>query len=131
MLLPARMIGKLDFCEHCVFGKQNRVSFGTEIHRTKGTLDYIYSDLWGPSSEISKGRARYLLTIIDDFSRKTWVYFLRHKNEVFGTFKQWKNLLEKQTGSKSRDLEPIMVLSFAIRSLINFGKMKALLDIEQ
>jgi transposase InsO family protein len=35
-----------------------------------------------------------MMTIIDDFSRKVWVYFLRHKNEVFHTFNKWKTLVE-------------------------------------
>ncbi|KAG8496862.1 hypothetical protein CXB51_008020 [Gossypium anomalum] len=42
-------ICKLNFCEHCVFGKQKRVRFTRGIHNTKGTLEYIHSDLWGPS----------------------------------------------------------------------------------
>lgn len=76
-LLGGQSTGSMDFCEHCVFGKQKRVSFGTAVHRTKGTLDYIHSDLWGPSRMVSKGGSRYLLTFIDDFSRKVWVYFLK------------------------------------------------------
>ncbi|GJS41666.1 retrovirus-related pol polyprotein from transposon TNT 1-94 [Tanacetum coccineum] len=35
----------LEFCEHCVFGKQKKVSFSPGIHRTRDTLDYIHSDL--------------------------------------------------------------------------------------
>ena len=62
--------GKVDFCEHCIFGKQKNVSFPKVIHRTKGTLDYIHSDLWGPSRDPSKGKCHYMLTFIDDFSRK-------------------------------------------------------------
>ncbi|GAV86111.1 gag_pre-integrs domain-containing protein, partial [Cephalotus follicularis] len=70
-LLGGHSIGKLNFCEHCIYGKQKRVSFSTAIHRTKGTLDYIHSDLWGPSSVPSKGSgARYILTFIDDFFRQ-------------------------------------------------------------
>jgi hypothetical protein len=96
-LLCGLITGKLDFCEHCVLGKQKRVAFSTTIHRTKGTLDYIHSDLWGPSQVTSKGGAQYMVTFIDDFSRKVWVYFLKAKNEVFATFKQWKCMIEKQT----------------------------------
>ena len=54
VLLCGQKIRKLDFCEHCVFGKQHRVSFGTGVHRTKDTLDYIHSDIWGPSQVPSK-----------------------------------------------------------------------------
>lgn len=67
------------------------------MHRTKGTIDYIHSDLWSLTPIIYKGSSRYLLTFIDH-SEKVRVYFLKHKNEVFGIFKKWKTLLEKQTG---------------------------------
>ena len=67
-LLNGQKIGKLDFCEHCVFGKQCRVKFSIAQHRTKGTVDYIHSDLWGPSPVNSKGGNQYLLTFIDDYS---------------------------------------------------------------
>ncbi|XP_071704885.1 uncharacterized mitochondrial protein AtMg00300-like [Rutidosis leptorrhynchoides] len=53
-LLCGQNIGKLEFCEHCVFGKQSRIKFGTAVHRTKGTLDYIHTDLLGPSPVPSK-----------------------------------------------------------------------------
>jgi len=59
--------GKVNLCEHCIFGKQKKVSFSKVIHKTKGTLDYIHSDLWGPSKVPSRGKCRYMMTIIDDF----------------------------------------------------------------
>nr|GEX99708.1 retrotransposon protein, putative, Ty1-copia subclass [Tanacetum cinerariifolium] len=42
-----KVLCNLEFCEHCVFGKQKRVSFSPGIHRTRDALDYIHSDLWG------------------------------------------------------------------------------------
>ncbi|GKA89097.1 retrovirus-related pol polyprotein from transposon TNT 1-94 [Tanacetum coccineum] len=45
----------LEFCEHCVFGKQKRVSFSPGIQRMRDALDYIHSDLWGPSPVTSRG----------------------------------------------------------------------------
>jgi transposase InsO family protein len=103
-LLGGEKTGKLDFCEHCVFGKQCRVKFTTAINRTKGTLDYIHSDVWGPSRVLSKGGARYFVTFIDDFSRKVWLYTLKRKDEVFETFKKWKMMIEKQSGKKIKRL---------------------------
>lgn len=35
----------LDFCEHCMLGRQKRVSFGTTIHKTKCILDYVHNDI--------------------------------------------------------------------------------------
>ncbi|KAK2973981.1 hypothetical protein RJ640_013542 [Escallonia rubra] len=44
-LLGSKNTRKRDFCEHCVFEKQWRVKFSRVVHTTKGTVDYIHSDL--------------------------------------------------------------------------------------
>ena len=103
---------KLSFCDHCVLGKQKRVSFSTAQHRTQGVLDYIHSDLWGPSRVPSMGGKRYMLTFVDDFSRKVWAYFLRHKNETFTMFKKFRALVENQTGRKIKKLRTDNGLEF-------------------
>ena len=94
------MYGKLDFCEHCVLGKQKKVSFSTTKHHTQGILDYIHSDLWGRLRVASFGDKRYMLTFVDDFSRKVWVYYLRQKKETFSMFKKFKALVENQSSIK-------------------------------
>ncbi|KAG8489614.1 hypothetical protein CXB51_017589 [Gossypium anomalum] len=76
-LLDGQGICKLNLCVHCVFEKQKRVRFTRGIHNTKGTLEYIHSDLWGPSRVLSRGGANYMLTFIDDFSKKVWAFFLK------------------------------------------------------
>ncbi|RVW33033.1 Retrovirus-related Pol polyprotein from transposon TNT 1-94 [Vitis vinifera] len=91
-LLSGAETGKLKFCETCVMGKQRRVKFSMGSHTTNGVLEYIHSDLWGPSPVESHSGCRYYVTFIDDFSRKVWVYFLKAKDEVFGKFKEWKTM---------------------------------------
>jgi len=59
----------------------------------------VYSDVCGPISPTSIGGSRYFLTFTDDFSGKTWVYVLKEKKEVLGKFKEFKNLVEKQSVS--------------------------------
>ncbi|KAE8708629.1 Cyclic nucleotide-gated ion channel 1 [Hibiscus syriacus] len=86
---------KLDFCKYCVLGKQTKVRFKTAKHTTQGILDYVHSDVWGPSTTSSLGGSRYYVTFIDDFSRKVWVYFLKQKSEVFEKFKLWKAEIAK------------------------------------
>jgi len=75
------------------FSKQKRVSFSIAKYSTKDILDYIHFDLRGPSRVPSFGGKCYMLTFVDDFSRKVWVYFLRHKNEVVHMFKKFKALV--------------------------------------
>ena len=95
---------KLDFCEHCVKGKQTRMKFGTAIHDTKGILDYVHSDVWGPSKTASMGGKHYYVTFVDDYSRRVWVYSLKKKDEVLGCFLNWKNMVETQTGRRIKRL---------------------------
>ena len=42
----------------------------------------------------------YYVYFIDDFSRKTWIYFLKNKDEVFNKFKEFKSLIENHTENK-------------------------------
>ena len=46
----------------------------------------------------SLGGSRYFLLFTDDYSRMSWVYFLKFKSEVFENFKRFKALVEKQSG---------------------------------
>ncbi|XP_069152815.1 uncharacterized protein [Solanum lycopersicum] len=64
-------------------------------------LEMVHTDSWGPSPVSSLGGSRFYVTFIDDFSKKVWVYFLKHKSDVFATFKKWKAEVENQI--KKRD----------------------------
>ena len=60
---------------------------------------FVHSNICGPITPCSNGGKRYILTFIDDFSRKSWVYFLQEKSEAFLAFKSYKVLVEKEVGS--------------------------------
>ncbi|KAI3668905.1 hypothetical protein L6452_40122 [Arctium lappa] len=94
----------LDFCSECVSGKQTRVSFGAGKHNTNGILDYVHTDVWGPSSTHSLSGSKYYVTFIDDFSHKLWVYVIKLKSDVFEIFKTWLALVEVETGRKLKVL---------------------------
>ena len=54
----------------------------------------IHSDVCGPMSSSSlSGHVNYV-SFIDDFSRKTWIYFMKNKDEVFIKFREFKALIE-------------------------------------
>jgi hypothetical protein len=93
-----------DFCEHCLYGKQNRVRFPSGAMRAEGILQLVHSDVFGPVSVPSLGKSVYYVSFIDDFSRKTWIYFLRKKFEVFDRFKEFKALVENQTEKRIKVL---------------------------
>jgi hypothetical protein len=85
------------FCEHCLYGKQNRVRFPSGAMRAEGILQLVHSDVFGSVSVPSLGKSMYYVSFIDEFSRKTWIYFLRKKSEVFDRFKEFKAFVENQT----------------------------------
>ena len=85
-LLDGYNVSELEFCEHCIFSKHKRVKFNVVVHTTEGILDCIHADLWGPSRKPSLAGAHYMLTIIDDYSRKVWSYFIKIY-DVFDSFK--------------------------------------------
>ncbi|KAH9652502.1 hypothetical protein KPL70_027122 [Citrus sinensis] len=89
----------LPFCEHCVISKQHRLKFNRSIARIKCILDLIHSDVW-ESPDISMGGAKYMVTFIDDYSRRCWVYPIKKKSDVFPVFKEYKAWVELESGKK-------------------------------
>ncbi|GJR19344.1 retrovirus-related pol polyprotein from transposon TNT 1-94 [Tanacetum coccineum] len=62
------------------------------------------------------------LSIVDDYSRRVWVHFLKHKNEAFSKFKEWKQLVENQTGRKLKKLRTDNGLEFCNQEFNNLCK---------
>jgi hypothetical protein len=92
-------------CEGCVNGKHQRTSFPKDgATRASQLLEIVHTDVCGPMRTTSHGGARYFFTFIDDFSRKTHVYLLKAKGEVFEKFKQYKALVENEIGHKIKVL---------------------------
>jgi hypothetical protein len=92
-------------CVGCVLGKHHRDSFDKRASwHALGPLQLVHSDLCGPLSSPSFFGCKYFLTFIDDFSRRTWVYFLKLKSEVFDKFLAYKALVEKQFGHQIQKL---------------------------
>ena len=86
-------------CEGCLLGKQHRLQFLTDkAWREKDLLELIHTNFCGPMRTPSHHNNRYFILFIDDFSRMTWVYFLKVKSEAFGIFKKFKVLIENQSG---------------------------------
>lgn len=87
-------------CTACMVGKQHRDPFPKKSNwRASQKLQLIHANLCGPITSVSNGNKRYLICFIDDLTRKIWIYFLVEKSDAFITFKHFKSLVEKETGS--------------------------------
>ncbi|RVW66685.1 Retrovirus-related Pol polyprotein from transposon TNT 1-94 [Vitis vinifera] len=87
-------------CTDCMVGKQHRDAIPKRsLWRASQRLQLVHADICGPIKPVSNSKKRYLISFIDDYSRKVWIYFLTEKSEAFTTFKNYKNLVEKETGA--------------------------------
>jgi hypothetical protein len=92
-------------CEGCVLGKHPQEKFDKgKSQRASAPLDMIHSDLMGPFY-IHPSKREVFLIFFDDFSRFTWIYFLRKKSKVFQHLKDFKALVETQSGKKIKVLQ--------------------------
>lgn len=119
-LLDGMKSNSLEFCEHCLYGKQVCFSFLVAQHKSTKILDYVHLDIWGPSSVSSHGGASYMLTFIDDYSRKVWVYFLKNKSQALHHFKEWKLMIEKQIGWSIKVLQTDNGMEYCLNQFQNF-----------
>ncbi|GJR04900.1 retrotransposon protein, putative, ty1-copia subclass [Tanacetum coccineum] len=93
-----------DKCESCISGKMTKKPFNKNIERATDLLGLIHTDVCGPLRHVSRKGASYFLTFTDDFSHYGYVYLLKHKHEVFETFKVFKAEVELQLGKKIKAL---------------------------
>jgi hypothetical protein len=95
---------EVGFCEHCIYGKQSRVRFSSGATRENGILELVHNDLFGLVIVPSLGGSLYYVSLIDEFSRKTSIYFPRNKSKVFDKLKEFKYLVENKTNKKIKVL---------------------------
>ena len=81
----------------CAQGNTKNKTFPSSEIEEKITLHIIHSNFYWPMSLISPIGYAYYVSFIYYSSHKTWIYFLKGKNEVFSKFKEYKALVENQT----------------------------------
>ncbi|PRQ24978.1 putative RNA-directed DNA polymerase [Rosa chinensis] len=90
-------------CEGCKLGKQTRSS-----HRiinsmsTSQPLDLMHMDLVGLVQTKSLGGKKYMLVLVDDFSRFTWVKFLCEKSDAFDNFQNLCKMISNEQYSSNK-----------------------------
>lgn len=91
-------------CHICFMGKQPRNSFSLSMNKASDLFDLVHCDIWGPEKVLSSCNASYFLTIVDDYSRATWVYLMTGKYEVGHLIKKFYALVKTQFNKKIKVL---------------------------
>ena len=85
--LPKLAINYNELCNACVRGKHTRSSFKPKkTVSTTRPIELLHIDLCGPMRIKSPKGKQYILVTVDDYSRYTWVSFLREKSEALQEF---------------------------------------------
>jgi hypothetical protein len=87
-------------CEICKMTKSTQNVSRTPVDRAIQKLERVHMDFWGPYKTPSIGGSRYMLTITDDFSRKSWIYLTKERSEVYQVFKYWRSQAQLESGQK-------------------------------
>ena len=80
----------------------------------------MHMNLFGPIAYISIGGNNYGLVIVDDFSRYTWVFFLRDKSEVQGIFKKFVRRAQNEFELKIKNVRSANRTKFKNTSIEEF-----------
>ena len=79
-----------EVCKGCAKGKNTKKKLPSSESKAKGILEIIHSDVCAPMSSNSLRGYAYYVSFIDDFSRKTWIYFMKTKMKYSANSKNSK-----------------------------------------
>ncbi|GKD03197.1 retrovirus-related pol polyprotein from transposon TNT 1-94, partial [Tanacetum coccineum] len=94
--LPKLKYVKDQLGSSCEVSKAKRSSFKTKaVPSSKGRLNLLHMDLCGPMRVGNINGKKYILVIIDDYSRYTWTLFLRSKDETLEVLKDFLKMIQR------------------------------------
>ena len=99
-----------DKCEICIESKIRKKPFPS-TNKDSQLLELIHSNVCELKGILTRGRKRYFITFIDDFSRYTYVYLMRNKDEAFDMFKKYKTEVKNQKDKRIKVLRSDKVVN--------------------
>ena len=90
-------------CDACEYGKHTRSVYVSKGLRRISPFMLIHSDVW-TCPVISISGMKYFVTFIDCYSRMTWIYLMKQKNEVLKCFRDFYSLIGNQFDARVKVL---------------------------
>jgi histone deacetylase 1/2 len=76
-------------CDACQQAKAHQLPYELSYRVSTIPLELVHTDVWGPAVK-SSGGFSYYVSFLDDFSKFSWVYLLKHKSDVEHVFYQFQ-----------------------------------------
>ncbi|GJS31538.1 putative ribonuclease H-like domain-containing protein [Tanacetum coccineum] len=125
--LPSKLFQNDHTCVACQKGKQHKASCKAKtVSSISHSLQLLHMDLFGPTSVRSLNHKTYCLVITDDFSRFSWVFFLRTKDETSAILKDFIRQIENQLNQKVKTIRCDNGTEFKNRDVIEFCGSKGI-----
>ena len=91
---------KNSFCNDCAINKKPAPEYKMNPNPATKVLQRVHTDMSGKLKTSLQGN-NYYITFIDEFSRKTNIYYLKNKSDALEAFEEYKKWAEKETGEKN------------------------------
>ena len=86
--------------------KSHHATFPINNNRVDAPFSIIYSDVWEPALLPTHNGMRWFVTFVDDCTRMTWLYLLKHKSDVCNVFQVFHKMISTQFNT------PIKIVRF-------------------
>lgn len=86
-------------CDICILAKSHRATYPLSTNKSNSPFALIHSDVWGPSPVAHISGIRWFVIFVDDCTRMTWLYLMKHKDEVFNIFTTFHAMINTQYGA--------------------------------
>ncbi|XP_074293705.1 uncharacterized protein LOC141620839 [Silene latifolia] len=113
-------------CITCSMAKQTKLPFPVRTDKAPHIFDLVHIDVWGPYRKETRTKHKYFLTLVDDHSRTTWVYLMRHKSEVPQLLIQFYAFVKNQFGKRIKCLRSDNALEITEGESKNFLLLKGI-----
>nr|GFB01486.1 retrovirus-related Pol polyprotein from transposon TNT 1-94 [Tanacetum cinerariifolium] len=125
--LPKLKYVKDQLCSSCELSKAKGSSFKSKaIPSSKGRLNLLHMDLCGPMRVANINGKKYILVIVDDYSRYTWTLFLRSKDETPKVLKDFLTMIQRNLQAPVITVRTDRGTDFLNKTLNAFSKKKEL-----
>lgn len=92
-------LNKAGVCDACQQGKSHQLPYPKSFSVSHNPLELVFSDVWGRAPTFVR-RYEYYVSFIDDNSKFTLIYLIRHKSKVFQKFHDFQKLVKRMFDRK-------------------------------
>ena len=83
-------------CQVCPLVRQPKLSFHISEIKSVKPFQLLHLDVWGPYHTVTHNGCSFFLTVVDDFTRCTWIHLMKYKSELVPIFTDFLQYIQTQ-----------------------------------